>query len=105
MKLILIALLTSIEVLAGTFKIIDVRTQDEFKQGHLKGSINIDIYDSNFSSQISKLDKNSDYKVYCRSGNRSGQALEIMKKLGFTKVENSGSLENASKKLNVQIEK
>ena len=50
--------------------------------------------------EIEKLDKSKSYKLYCRSGNRSGQTLKIMKELGFKDVENLGSLSEAVRKLN-----
>lgn len=80
--------------------VIDVRTPDEFNSSHVEGSINIDFLNPNFMKEIAKLDKNQNYKVYCRSGNRSGQAEKMMKTLGFLKVENIGSVQQASAKLN-----
>lgn len=89
------------EVLAEQNMIIlDVRTPDEFRQTHVKDAINIDIMSSDFQKQIEKLDKSKTYKVYCRSGNRSGQAERIMKSLGFKEVENLGSVSRAAKRLN-----
>ena len=66
--------------------IIDVRTPQEFEGGHLKGARNIDFYDTAFEHTLSTLDTNAPYSIYCRSGNRSGQALELMESLGFTDV-------------------
>lgn len=84
--------------------ILDVRTPSEFTSSHVKGAINIDFYSSDFKDKINQLDKSKDYKVYCRSGNRSGQSVSIMKTLGFKKVENFGSLGQAAKKLNLSCE-
>lgn len=84
--------------------ILDVRTADEYQSGHLKGARNIDFYSSNFKDQLSRLDKNKNYVVYCRSGNRSGQASNLMKKMGFASAENLGSLNQASKKTGVPVE-
>ncbi len=75
--------------------ILDVRTPEEFKEGHAKGAINIDVLNKDFDGNISKLKKDGSYKVYCRSGNRSGKALQIMKANGFKEVENVGSLNQA----------
>jgi rhodanese-related sulfurtransferase len=66
--------------------IIDVRTAEEFKEGHLPGAINIDFYNPNFKENLSKLDQNKEFAIYCRSGNRSGQTLAIMSDLGFKNV-------------------
>lgn len=79
--------------------IIDVRTPQEYNQGHVDKSLNIDFLNADFKTQIAKLDKNKLYGLYCRSGNRSGQALKVMKQMGFTQVENLGSLEQARRAL------
>lgn len=84
--------------------IVDVRTREEFEESHAKGALNIDVLKSDFQSEILNLDKSKVFKVYCRSGNRSGQALRTMKSLGFKDVENLGSLNQAIKKLNSQCE-
>lgn len=68
--------------------IIDVRTPEEFREQRIANSINLDFYSDDFANQLNKLDKNQSYKIYCRSGNRSGQTLEIMRELGFTNVVN-----------------
>jgi len=67
-------------------QIIDVRSSDEFKSGCLSGAQNVDVQSTDFTEKISKLDKNSTYLVYCRSGRRSSQAVELMKNAGFTNV-------------------
>jgi len=66
--------------------ILDVRTADEFNDGHLEGAVMLDFYDPDFATQIADLDPDVPYLLYCRSGNRSGQAAEIMEQLGFTDV-------------------
>lgn len=68
--------------------IIDVRTAGEFNSGKLKGARNIDIMGSGFMAQVQNLPKDKKYYVYCRSGNRSGQACEVMAKLGFQNLNN-----------------
>ena len=70
------------------FIILDVRTPSEFAEGHIKGAINIDFYSETFRDELDVLNKTKIYFVYCRSGNRSGQAMEIMKSLGFSTVYN-----------------
>jgi len=67
-------------------QIIDVRTSDEFKSGCLSGAQNVDVQSTDFTDEISKLDKDSTYLVYCRSGRRSSQAVELMRNAGFTDV-------------------
>ncbi|MFC1937911.1 rhodanese-like domain-containing protein [Chloroflexota bacterium] len=68
------------------FVILDVRTPREFDQGHIGNAINIDFYCETFREELDRLDKNKAYLLHCRSGNRSAQALAIMKGLGFREV-------------------
>ncbi len=70
------------------FVIIDVRTPEEFADGHIEKAINIDFYAETFRDELDNLDKNQTYLIYCRSGNRSGNALDIMAKLNFREVYN-----------------
>ena len=79
--------------------VIDVRTPAEFAEVHVVGARNIDFRDPGFEDQIRKLDREGHYKVYCRSGNRSGQAEKLMKSLGFKHVENIGSVKEAARHL------
>jgi phage shock protein E len=79
--------------------ILDVRTPEEYQEIHVKGSQNIDWKQADFKDRVLQLDKSASYKVYCRSGNRSGQAMELMKSLGFQDVENLGSVQEAAEKL------
>ncbi len=72
------------------FVIIDVRTAEEFAEGHIENAVNIDYYASTFESDIHALDKDKVYLIYCRSGNRSGKALDIMEDLGFQEVYDLG---------------
>ena len=67
---------------------LDVRTPGEFMTGHIEGAQNIDFESGSFKSDIESLDKNGTYAVYCRSGNRSGQAVAIMHEAGFHNVYN-----------------
>ncbi len=76
--------------------IIDVRTPGEFASGHLEGALNIDVQSPDFAAQVSQLDPNQEYFIYCRSGNRSGQAISQMTNMGFTNMINGGSVEQAS---------
>jgi len=75
--------------------IIDVRTPDEYRNGHLKKTdYNYDISSSDFEQKIKKLDKDKNYFLYCRSGSRSGQAKQVMKRNGFENVYNVGGLQS-----------
>ena len=66
--------------------ILDVRTLEEFQEGHLEGAEMIDFYAADFADRLDDLDKDVPYLLYCRSGNRSGQARALMEELGFTDV-------------------
>lgn len=68
--------------------ILDVRTAGEVKDGKIPGASLLNLMDRQFSEKIDKLDKEKTYLVYCRSGNRSGQACAIMADKGFKKVYN-----------------
>lgn len=61
--------------------IIDVRTPEEFRSGHVKGSINIPL--DKVQNQLGKLDKNKPVITCCRSGARSGMAADVLKRNGF----------------------
>jgi rhodanese-related sulfurtransferase len=63
--------------------ILDVRTPEEYAEGHLDGAVLVDFYDADFADQLAGLDPDVPYLVYCRSGNRSGQTLPLMQQLGF----------------------
>lgn len=66
--------------------VLDLRTPDEFASGHITGAVNIDFYATDFADQIGALDRGARYVVYCRSGNRSGEAMDLFRRLSFTDV-------------------
>ncbi len=68
--------------------LLDVRTSEEHEGGNISGSINIDLFGSTFEKRVAMLDRQKSYFVYCRSGQRSGQACRIMHGLGFQKLYN-----------------
>ena len=69
--------------------VIDVRTPDEIAEtGAIENSINIDFKASDFKEKVSALDKDKEYILFCKSGNRSGQASKIMAEMGFSNVNN-----------------
>lgn len=70
--------------------IVDLRTPVEFAAGHIPGAINLDYYETSFRTRLDALDKDAPYAVYCRSGNRSTDTLQIMTDLGFTDVRELG---------------
>jgi phage shock protein E len=92
----------TIEVTRDTV-LIDVRTPAEFATGHLEGAVNIDVQSPDFEARITQLDPEGDYVVYCRSGNRSGQAITRMEALGFSDLVNGGSVAQASSATGVAV--
>ena len=68
--------------------ILDVRTREEYLAGNIPNSINIDVLSQDFKSKIDMLDKNKEYLIYCRSGNRSSIASSIMSTNGFINIYN-----------------
>ena len=73
---------------SSEYILVDVRTKQEFAEGHIKGAINIDYLSENFSIEIQELDLENPVLLYCRSGNRSGKAMKIMNELGYLEVYN-----------------
>lgn len=76
--------------------LVDVRTPAEFEAGNIPGSINIDFENSNFESEVKKLDTSKTYFIYCRSGNRSSKALPTMQRNGIKNIYDlQGGISNA----------
>ena len=67
---------------------LDVRTAEEYSAGSIPNSINVDVLSPDFKSKIDLLDKNKEYLVYCRSGNRAAIASSIMATNGFIRIYN-----------------
>ena len=72
----------------GEIVVLDVRTPEEFALGHLRGAVNIDYYSKDFAAKLAGLDKTRPYLVYCRTGNRSAEAVRIMRQIGFEQLFN-----------------
>ena len=68
--------------------LLDVRTDQEFRNVRIPNSILIDIYESSFMDKIDRLERNKSYYIYCRSGQRSLTACRQMKQMGFERVFN-----------------
>lgn len=67
--------------------VLDVRTSQEFTSGAItEDAQNLDFYSKTFAQDLGTLDKSQTYYVYCRSGNRSGQTLALMRSQGFERV-------------------
>jgi len=73
--------------------LIDVRTPQEYTQGHIEGALNIDFYGDNF--EMKAIDQSKTILVYCKSGNRSGKAVSIISRNNFKDVYDlSGGITN-----------
>ncbi len=68
--------------------LLDVRTAAEIAEASIDGHIAIDIQQPGFTEKVGTLDKSKTYFIYCRSGNRSGQACRYMTTQGFDKLYN-----------------
>ena len=84
--------IAAIEKIPGLW--IDVRTPEEYSQGHIKGAPNIPWQE--FLERVHEIvpDKNTAVHLYCRSGRRSGIAQQAMQEMGYTKVTNQGGFED-----------
>ena len=66
--------------------LLDVRSPEEYAQGHIKHAKNVNYFDADFMDQILKLDKNEEIYLYCKGGKRSNNAANKLKQAGFTKI-------------------
>ena len=82
------------EVLTDNAYLVDVRTPSEVASGSVKGAVNIPL--DKISGQLSKFKGKKNIVVFCRSGNRSGQAKSILEKNGFDNVVNGGTWQNVN---------
>jgi rhodanese-related sulfurtransferase len=90
----------------GDYKLIDIRTAGEYYEYHLAGADQSDYYQSIiFNSYLDSLDKNGKYLIYCRTGNRTGETLKIMKQKGFKNVAELGGGINAWTSMGYPVEK
>lgn len=66
--------------------VLDVRTPEEFAEGHVPGAVNVDFYADDFEDRVAELDRDAPYLVYCSQGGRSGSAGGLLQELGFADV-------------------
>ena len=100
-KLLSLLLILNFQLFANELTIIDVRTPQEFLLGHIKGSKNIEWQE--ISSIENIIEKDKKIFLYCRSGNRSQKATNILLDIGYGDVTNLGSLQDASELLKRKI--
>jgi phage shock protein E len=83
--------------------VIDVRTPEEYANGHVTGAINSDYRNGEFEEQLKNWDKNKSYYLYCASGNRSSKAAILLKDAGFKNIFDLGAY-SALKEAGVSVE-
>lgn len=76
-----------IEISKSDVQLVDVRTAQEYSEGHIPGAMNIDVNAPDFEEKIKMLDKNENVAIYCRSGRRSKMAANKLTSIGFKVVE------------------
>tara|TARA_Y100000746_G_C15268725_1_gene352717 strand:- start:265 stop:576 length:312 start_codon:yes stop_codon:yes gene_type:complete len=101
LKKLFIVFILSTQLFATNTFVIDVRTDDEFNSGHVESAINIEWQD--IFSVANMIDEDDQVFLYCRSGNRSQKATNILIDIGYKNVINLGSLKDASEFLNEKI--
>ena len=82
--------------------IIDLRSAEEFKKGHLEGAVNYDFSSGDFSSQISSLDHSSQYQLY-GSADQPKMASAVMRNAGSSSVTELGTLDAAKKTTGAKV--
>ena len=85
--------------------VLDVRTPDEFKAGHIRGAKLVDFRSADFAKKLGELDRSKTYLVHCASGGRSTSSLETFQKLGFKSVVHLDGGFNAWKREGKPVEK
>ena len=77
----------------GNVQLLDVRSAEEYAEGHLQGALNIDVQEPDFQAEVSnQLEKDKPIYVYCRSGRRSLLAGEMLAKDGYTVMDLDGGI-------------
>lgn len=100
LKILLLSLVTLLSALpawAADKVWIDVRTPEEYQTDHIAGDVNIPLQTLKPEELAAKYGKDAELMLYCRSGNRAGQAKQLLETAGFTKVTNAGSIGDARK--------
>ncbi|HEY3899212.1 MAG TPA: rhodanese-like domain-containing protein [Chthoniobacter sp.] len=85
--------------------VLDVRTADEFKAGHIPGAKNLDFFGDDFAKQVAALDKSKTYLVHCAAGGRSSQACKVFEKENFPSVLHLNEGFNAWERAGKPVEK
>lgn len=87
----------------STAILVDVRDANEYAAGHLEGAELISLNSGQFAATLPSLDPDAEYFVYCKSGNRSSQAVAMMEGAGFTNVTDLGGFNNAQSATGIKV--
>jgi phage shock protein E len=90
-------------VVPASATIVDVRTPQEYAEGHLEGAVNLDLSGGQLEAELSSLDPTATYVVYCRTGNRSATATALMRDAGFTDVTDLGGIDQAAASTGIPV--
>ena len=75
------------KLIAKKIQLLDLRTEEEWNEGHIDGAVRVDFLGKGFAEKVVKAaDPNKPVLIYCRSGGRSGRASKVMEKLGFKEI-------------------
>jgi len=80
--------LEKIDFTDGENVLLDVRSPEEFAEGHIPDAVNLDVNGENFEKEISELDPSKTYYVYCHSGTRSTRACSELQEKGLKNLIN-----------------
>ncbi len=72
------------------YTLLDVRTPEEFAEGHLENAVNINWYDTDFVDQLKVVPKEHTLYVYCKKGGRSAKASALLDSLGYKAIDLTG---------------
>ena len=85
--------------------VLDVRSEKEFKAGHIPGAVNLDVADPDFDAKAAKLDRSKTYITHCVIGHRSAKACDKLTAAGFTNILDFSSGLRAWEKAGKPVEK
>lgn len=80
------------EIAKSGVQLVDVRTAEEYAEGHIPNAVNMDVSSPDFAKKLSTLNKKQTVALYCRSGRRSKRAAEQAVNLGFKVIELDGGI-------------
>lgn len=86
----------ALDLVAADAAVIDVRTPEEYAAGHVAGALNLDLQSEDFLAEVRALPADEPYVVYCATGNRSAQAVDLMAAEGFDELYDAGGFDALS---------